>query len=189
VVQAGGALPLSVAKGFVRDFVGRQQSAARFTGERIEGLRREADALAADVACKRTAPLVRSVSAMCSKHVLLQVVFVFRKCRSTHDLLDSSRLLQQKTGQLIVVHACSWLGAKCASITSHVRSGPGVTAAAHAVGERRRGPRRPRGGLLFLRARRRRGRLRARPRHRRLRLRRLRGRRGEAARAALRRRR
>ena len=59
VVQSGSGLPLSIARDFIQEYVTRQQAKARANEQRIEELQRETDALAAEVARKRSEPLVR----------------------------------------------------------------------------------------------------------------------------------
>jgi hypothetical protein len=61
-LQASRSLPLKVAKGFIREFVRKQQGKARFNAARIAELQSETEALQEEVERKRSAPLVRSPS-------------------------------------------------------------------------------------------------------------------------------
>ena len=70
LMQAGGPLPLEVAAGYLREVARRQQGRARFSAQRIAELRRETEALQADVAAKRSAPLVRCKHQMQALHSL-----------------------------------------------------------------------------------------------------------------------
>jgi hypothetical protein len=132
-LQTSATLTLDVAKGFIQEYLRRQQGKAAFNAERIAALHAETEALKETVETKKTKPLVRSCTFLlealfkCPFHLAVQlhggeVTAVPRYLASRYPVLSSDSLAHATAPQptrIILYSTCAFvrlelLAASCA---------------------------------------------------------------------------